>query len=178
MCHNSSVGRKKPSPGCEQFKQSLKGVNDMEQLGDELKKMLKAGMGAVAAGLEMGQEAIENLAQKGEPLYQQAKSAVADAADKVKQAVNEGFSAMNTKPQVQELIDTLRGMSKEDWDQVRSALDEFEAQAAEAEQAAREAAQAAEEIMRGEAPEAETTAEEAENASEEQNEEQNQAPEE
>ena len=54
----------------------------MDQLSDELKKMLKAGMGAVAAGLEKGQEAIDSLAQKGEPIYQQAKSAVSDAADK------------------------------------------------------------------------------------------------
>ena len=29
----------------------------MEQFGNELKKVLKAGMGAVAAGLEMGQDA-------------------------------------------------------------------------------------------------------------------------
>ena len=52
----------------------------MDQLGTELKKVLKAGMGAVAAGLEMGQDAIEQLAKKGEPLYEQAKNAVTDAA--------------------------------------------------------------------------------------------------
>lgn len=119
----------------------------MDQFGDELKKVLKAGMGAVAAGLEMGQEAIDALAKKGEPLYEQAKSAVTDAADKVKQAVSDGIGAMNAKPQAQELIDTLRGMSADAWKQVREALDEFEAQAAEAEKAAREAAEAAQEIL-------------------------------
>lgn len=124
----------------------------MDQLGNELKKMLKAGMGAVAAGLEKSQEAIETLAKKGEPLYEQAKEAVSDAAGKVVQAVSDGFQAMNAKPQVQELIDTLRGMTKEDWDQVRAALDEFEAQAQEAEKAAREAQEAAEEILREEEP--------------------------
>ncbi len=116
----------------------------MEQLGNELKKVLKAGMGAVAAGLEMGQDAIEQLAKKGEPLYEQAKSVVTDAAGKVKQTLE----SMNAQPQAQEIIDTLRGMGKEAWDQVRAALDEFEAQAAEAEQAAKEAAEAAEEILR------------------------------
>lgn len=113
----------------------------MDQFGDELKKMLKAGIGAVATGLEMGQEAIEQLAQKGEPIYEQAKTVVADAAGKVKQAVCDGIDAMNMKPQVEELIDSLRGMGADAWKQVREAIDEFEAQAAEAEQAAKEAAQ-------------------------------------
>ena len=116
----------------------------MDQLGNELKKVLKAGMGAVAAGLEMGQDAIEQLAKKGEPLYEQAKNAVTDAAGKVKQTIE----SMNAQPQAQEIIDTLRGMGKEAWDQVRAALDEFEVQAAEAEQAAKDAAEAAEEILR------------------------------
>ena len=124
----------------------------MEQFGNELKKVLKAGMGAVAAGLEMGQDAIEQLAKKGEPLYEQAKNAVSDAAGKVKQTI----SSMSAQPQAQEIIDTLRGMGKEAWDQVRAALDEFEAQAAEAEQAAKAAAEAAEEILRN-AEEAEQT---------------------
>ena len=127
----------------------------MEQLGNELKKVLKAGMGAVAAGIEMGQDAIDQLAKKGEPLYEQAKNAVADAAEKVKQTID----SLNAQPQAQEIIDALRGMGKEAWDQVRAALDEFEAQAAEAEQAAKDAAAAAEEILRN-APtdEAETPA--------------------
>ena len=34
----------------------------MEQLGQELKKVLKAGIGAVATGLEIGQDALECLA--------------------------------------------------------------------------------------------------------------------
>ena len=124
----------------------------MEQFGNELKKVLKAGMGAVAAGLEIGQDAIEQLAKKGEPLYEQAKNAVSDAAGKVKQTI----SSMSAQPQAQEIIDTLRGMGKEAWDQVRAALDECEAQAAEAEQAAKDAAEAAEEILRN-AEEAEQT---------------------
>lgn len=129
----------------------------MEQLGNELKKVLKAGMGAVATGLELGQDAIEQLAKKGEPLYEQAKTAVTDAAEKVKQTID----SLNAQPQAQEIIDTLRGMGREAWDQVRAALDEFENQAAEAQQAAREAAQAAEEILRN-TPEAETPDQDAE----------------
>jgi polyhydroxyalkanoate synthesis regulator phasin len=130
----------------------------MEQLGNELKKVIKAGMGAVAAGLELGQDAIEQLAKKGEPLYEQAKSAVADAAGKVKQTIE----SINAQPQAQEIIDTLRGMGRDAWAQVRAAIDEFEAQADEAEKAAREAAQAAEEILRSASDEEEAPAREAE----------------
>jgi len=125
----------------------------MEQITNELKKMVKAGMGAVATGMEKTQEAIETFAKKGEPIYQQAKSAVTDAADKVMQAVNDTVQAMNqSKPPVEEIIDTLRGMAQEDWAQVRAALDEFEAQAREAAEEARQAAQdareAAQDILR------------------------------
>ena len=42
----------------------------MEQITEELKKMVKAGMGAVATGMEKTQEAIETFAKKGEPIYQ------------------------------------------------------------------------------------------------------------
>ena len=101
----------------------------MDQIGNELKKMLKAGLGAVAAGAEKAQEAIETLSQKGEPLYQQAKSVVTDAADKIKQAVDASGikDAVTGKPKVLDIIDDLRGMRREDWALVRAALDEFEA---------------------------------------------------
>ena len=101
----------------------------MDQFGNELKKMLKAGLGAVAAGAEKAQEAIETLSQKGEPLYQQAKSVVTDAADRIKQAVDASGikDAVTGKPKVLDIIDDLRGMRREDWALVRAALDEFEA---------------------------------------------------
>ena len=123
----------------------------MDQFGDELKKVFKAGLGAVAAGLEKGQDALENLAQKGEPIYQQAKSAVTDAAGKVAQAVSDGIQAISSKPSAQDVIDLIRTMSREDWAQIRAALDEFEALADENDEAARDAAQAAQEILDSEA---------------------------
>ena len=105
----------------------------MDQLGDELKKVLKAGLGAVAAGVEKTQEAIETLSRKGEPIYEQAKSAVCDAAGKIKKAVDDsGISdAFSGKIKVEEIIDSLRRLPPEDWRQVRAAIDEWEAQAAE-----------------------------------------------
>ena len=58
----------------------------MDQISEEIKKVVQAGIGAVAAGMEKAQEAVETLSKKGEPIYEQAKSAVTGAAGKVKQA--------------------------------------------------------------------------------------------
>lgn len=112
----------------------------MDQITDELKKMVKAGMGAVAAGVEKTQEAIDLFAKKGEPIYQQAKSAVADAAGKMKQAVNESLQAMNAKPKAEELIRSLKEVTQEEWACIRDAVDTFHTQAQEAVQEARDAA--------------------------------------
>lgn len=99
----------------------------MEQFGDELKKMLKAGLGAVATGMDKAQEAIENLAQKGEPIYEQAKSAVEDAACKIKQAVNDSgiADAFSCRPKVQDIISDLNELSQEELDEIRAALEEI-----------------------------------------------------
>ena len=104
----------------------------MDQITNELKKMVKAGMGAVAAGMEKTQEAIDTLAKKGEPIYQQAKSVVNDAAEKVKQAVNEGIQSMNCKPGVEEIISKVKELTQDEWEQIRGAVDDFFAQAQEA----------------------------------------------
>ncbi len=108
----------------------------MEQITEELKKMVKAGMGAVATGMEKTQEAIETFAKKGEPIYQQAKSVVSDAADKVRQAVNDGIQNMNCKPKAEEIINKVKDLTQDEWEQIRGAVDDFFAQAKErAEQA-------------------------------------------
>lgn len=104
----------------------------MEQITNELRKMVKAGIGAVAAGVEKTQETIDSFAKKGEPIYQQAKTAVNDAADKVKQAVNDGFQRMNCKPGVEEIISKVKELTQDEWEQVRGAVDDFFAQAQEA----------------------------------------------
>lgn len=100
----------------------------MDQIGNELKKVLQAGFGAVAVGVEKTQEVIEKLSQKGEPIYEQAKKTVADTAEKVKQAVADcGMNKMD------DVLNVLRQFSREDRDMVRRALDELdEADAREA----------------------------------------------
>ena len=99
----------------------------MDQWTDEIKKVIKAGIGAVATGVEKTQDAIETLAQKGEPLYQQAKSAVCDTAGKIKKAVNESGipDALAGRPRVDCLIRALQQLTQEELDQLRAALEEI-----------------------------------------------------
>lgn len=99
----------------------------MDQIGNELKKVLKAGIGAVAAGVEKTQDAIETLAQKGEPLYEQAKSAVIDAAGKVKKAVDDsGITGMFAcRSRVEKVVEEMQTMTREELDAVREALEDI-----------------------------------------------------
>lgn len=94
----------------------------MDQMGEELKKVLQAGMGAVATGVEKTQEVFDKLSKKGEPLYQQAKKTVSDAVDSVKQAV-----AGCGRPALSGLISALRQLSPEERALIREALDELDA---------------------------------------------------
>ena len=106
----------------------------MDQIGEELKKVVKAGLGALSTGVEKAQEAVETLSKKGEPIYEQAKSAVTDAAGKLKQAFEKSgiADALCGKPHVAEIIEDLRALSREDRALVREALDVLDAQAGEA----------------------------------------------
>ena len=99
----------------------------MEQIGNEIKKMIQAGLGAVATGVEKTQEAIDNLAEKGEPIYEQAKAAVCDAAGKIKKAVDEsGIGDLFTCPdRVDQVIEKMQEMTQRELDQVRAALEDM-----------------------------------------------------
>ena len=92
----------------------------MDQFGNDLKKVLQAGIGAVATGLEKAHDAIEDLSKKGEPLYEQAKAAVTDTVNKAKQAINE-----SAKPQVEDFIGRLQQFSAEELGKIRTALDDM-----------------------------------------------------
>ena len=105
----------------------------MDQIGEEIKKVVQAGIGAVAVGMEKAQEAVDSLSKKGEPIFQQAKSAVTGATGKVKQAFDQSgiADALCGKIKADEIIDALRGLSAEDQARVREALDALKAQAAQ-----------------------------------------------
>ncbi len=92
----------------------------MDDFCKELEKVIKAGIGAVATGVEKAQEAVENLAQKGEPIFQQAKEKVNDAADKVVKAFQEVG-----KPKVEGFLHDARAFTLEELKELRQKLDEL-----------------------------------------------------
>ena len=94
---------------------------DMDQIGNELKKVLQAGIGAVAIGVEKTQEVIENLAQKGEPIYEQAKATVTETAGKIVKAVQQSAC----KARAEKIIEDLKAMTQEELDAIRSAIYEI-----------------------------------------------------
>ena len=97
----------------------------MDQLGDGLKKMVQAGFGAVATGVEKTQGAIDRFARKGEPIYEQAKSAVTDTAGKIKKAVQESKARemLSCRPRVDCIIRDLQELNEEELDQIHTALE-------------------------------------------------------
>ena len=57
-------------------------------MGKSIEKLVKAGIGAVTEGLNLTQDTIDRLAEKGEPLFNQARSSVSEAAEKIRQTVS------------------------------------------------------------------------------------------
>ena len=112
----------------------------MDQIGDGLKKMVQAGFGAVATGVEKTQGAITRFAKKGEPIYEQAKSAVTETTDRIKKAVQEGKvgEMLSCRPRVESIIRDLQEMTGEELDQIRAALDDLSASRQEREEGCRE----------------------------------------
>ena len=89
----------------------------MDEFCKELEKVIKAGIGAVATGVEKAGEAVEYLAEKGEPLYEQAKEKVTCAADKVVKAFNE-FG----KPKIESLLHDARSFTIEELKELHEKL--------------------------------------------------------
>lgn len=129
----------------------------MEDFIKDLEKVIKAGIGAVATGMEKAQDAVEKLAQKGEPLYQQAKTSVSEFADKVCKAFQE-----LGKPKLADMIHDAQALTDEDLTALHKGIGEMIRMRAEEAAAAAQAAAAAEEIISTEdAPAEESVSEEA-----------------
>ena len=107
---------------------------------DELKKILMAGIGAVQTGLEKGQELVDELAQKGEPIFNQAKQSVRDAAGKVKTSYEDSVVSelISGKFKKETIAGFARQLSKEDLFWLKGAVDGLIASAEEEEKAAQD----------------------------------------
>ena len=151
----------------------------MDRLGDGLKKIMLAGIGALAVTGEKSQEIVESLVKKGEITVEQGKvlnqelkhnikSKVDDARDTVKSKRAQAEANLDRK----DVINTIRELSIEQFeklkevveslkeeDAVNAAAEAAEEVAAEAEEAAGEAAGKVQEFVEEAAGKAEEAVE-------------------
>ena len=102
-------------------------------LGEELKKMVLAGIGAVAVTAEKSKEIIEELVKKGEITVAEGKvlneELMRKVKNKVNDVVNEHVTVTVTKseePTAEVILTNLDKMSKEDLDAIKAKLAELE----------------------------------------------------
>ena len=95
----------------------------MEQLGKDLEKVLKAGIGAVKSGVEQTQDLIDNWAEKGEPIYEAAKASVCATAGKINKHMECcPQKNQNESPAIsaEDIKKALKSMDKDELDDVLS----------------------------------------------------------
>ena len=102
-------------------------------LGEELKKIVLAGIGAVAVTAEKSKEIIEELVKKGEITVAEGKvlneELMRKMKDKVNDVVKEHITVTVTKteePTAADVLTNLEKMSKEDLDAIKAKLAELE----------------------------------------------------
>ncbi len=94
----------------------------MDELGKNLEKLVKAGIGAVSEGLSRTQDLVDKLAEKGEPLYNQARAGINETADIFCKAVKE---TMEDDDITDEIKHALAQLDREQLEEVSAFLNEL-----------------------------------------------------
>ena len=93
----------------------------MEDFTNDLKKLVKAGIGIVSEGLNKSAKMIDSFAEKGEPIYKEAVETVSKTADKVKAAVKNTMNSSDMKA----LRESLEKLSREQLAQASKWIDDL-----------------------------------------------------
>jgi polyhydroxyalkanoate synthesis regulator phasin len=119
----------------------------MEKIGNGLKKIVLAGIGATAVTVEKSQEILKDLVDKGELTVEQGKVLNEELKHSVKDKVDGVKKNVSKKAEVAEILE---GMSDEQISQLKALLDSFK-QSAEEERAEEAAESEPEEVLAEEA---------------------------
>ncbi len=102
-------------------------------LGEELKNLVLAGIGAVAVTAEKSKEIIDELVKKGEITVAEGKVMNEELTRKMKEKVNDVLKEHVTvtvvkteEPSAADVLSNLEKMSKEDLDAIKAKLVELE----------------------------------------------------
>lgn len=96
--------------------------------GDELKKIVLAGIGAVAASAEKSKEVVDELIKKGEVTVEQGKILNEELKRKINEKTKESKedNKEEKSDKVSEVLDELSKMSAEELEKIKAKLQENE----------------------------------------------------
>lgn len=102
-------------------------------LGEELKRLVLAGIGAVAVTAEKSKEVIEELVKRGEITVAEGKVMNEELTRKMKEKVNEVVKehvsvtvVKNDNPSAKDVLSNLDKMSKDELDAIKAKVAELE----------------------------------------------------
>lgn len=94
----------------------------MEGLGDNLKKLLLAGIGAVAVTAEKSKDVLDELVEKGELTVEQGKALNEELKHNIKKTVKENVNVSVKPSSPEELDELLEKMTPEQIEELRARL--------------------------------------------------------
>ena len=103
----------------------------MDNLGESLKKVMLAGVGALATTAEKSKEILDDLVKKGELTVEQGKVLNEELKHNVKKAVKENVTVKVKPSSPEELEELLDKMTPEQIDQLKEKLDGLDKPSAE-----------------------------------------------
>ena len=103
----------------------------MDQLGESIRKLLRAGIGAAAVTKEKGEEVLRELVRKGELTVEQGKVLNEELKHNISEAIRENVNVTVVKPE-SDLMDAVDGMDAEQLSALKARIEKAEAARAQA----------------------------------------------
>lgn len=94
----------------------------MERLGENVKKILLAGVGAAATTVEKSKEILDDLVEKGELTVEQGKALNEELKHNIKKTVEENVKNTEKADPVEELDELLEKMTPEQIEALKERL--------------------------------------------------------
>lgn len=98
----------------------------MENLGDSMKKILLAGIGAVAVTTEKSKEILDEMVKKGELTVEQGKALNEELKHNIKKTVKEKVNVSVKASSPEELDELLSAMTPEQLEALKSRIQDME----------------------------------------------------
>lgn len=112
----------------------------MEKLGENMKKILLAGIGTIAVTTEKSKEILEEMVKKGELTVEQGKVLNQELKHNIRKTVKENVNVSMKASTPDELMEMLDTMTPEQLDQLKAQIQAKEEKEKQAEEEPEEAA--------------------------------------